>query len=61
MNGARLGPRTPQSPPKLAPKDAGLGAKVKTQDQRLSRGIHCNGKYTGSAKGWMCADFDLLY
>ena len=28
---ARLGPCAPQSPPKLAQKDAGLGAKVKTQ------------------------------
>ena len=26
-----FGTRAPQSPPKLAPKDAGLGAKVKTQ------------------------------
>ena len=28
---AQLGPRALQSPPNLAPKDAGLGAKVKTQ------------------------------
>ena len=29
--------------------------------QRLSCGIRCDGKCTGSAKGWLCADLDLLY
>ena len=40
----------------------GWRARGKSEDtgQRLSRGICCNGKCTGSAKGWMCAYLDLF-
>ena len=35
--------------------------KSEDTGQRLSCGIRCNGKCTGSAKGWMCSKLDLLY
>ena len=52
-------PRTAE-PTEVGPK--GWWARGKSEDtgQCLSRGIRCNGKCTGSAKGWMCADVDLL-
>ena len=54
--------RTPRiaEPTEIGPK--GWRARGKSEDtgQRLSRGICCNGKCTGSAKGWMCAYLDLF-
>ena len=60
MNGGHAAPTPPPrtaEPTEVSPK--GLRARGKSEDkgQRLSRGICCDGKCTGSAKGvliWMC-------
>ena len=59
MNGGQAPPCTAE-PTEVCPK--GWWAQGKSEDtgQHLSHGIHCNGKCTGSAKSWMCADLNLL-
>ena len=54
--------RTPRTaePTEVGPKGCLARGKSEDAGQRLSRGIRCNGKCTGSAKGWMCAYLDLF-
>ena len=42
------------------PQRMPVTGKSEDTGQRLSHGICCNGKCTGSAKGWMCAYLDLF-